>query len=189
MRIRAAALGLLLATAAACPLQAQNAREGFWASVGFGYGSAGLDCTDCTGERVNGTGLFLRLGSSSNARMLVGAELNRWTRHENNADVAFTSLMGLIQFYPVERAGFFLNAGTGFSRSHFEYPIVEVVRHAVGIELGAGYDIPISPRLFITPFALSMRAFGGGTTRFNGSRVGEQVNPDFYQLGFSLTWH
>lgn len=185
----ASAVGLALVVAACGPLRAQSAREGFWMSLGLGYGSAGLDCNDCTDQREDGSGFYLRLGGSPTPRMRIGADINAWHRSRNRTEVTFASVIGLLQLYPAERAGLFLNLGAGVTTATFEFPIVDVENKGVGVELGGGWDIGIGARFAITPFALYVNAFGGGRTRFNNVEIDEEINPDYLLFGLGFTWH
>jgi len=73
----------------ATPAAAQHAqvREGFWAGVGAGWGSMGLNCDGCDGVDRTGsyTGYFA-LGGTLRPSLLLGAEFNGWDQERGWCD-------------------------------------------------------------------------------------------------------
>ena len=62
-------------------------REGFWFALGGGAGRAEVTCDDCDDEggETGGSG-YVKAGWTLNPRVLVGGELNVWTRREDLGD-------------------------------------------------------------------------------------------------------
>jgi len=190
MRIASVASCLALACLASSPLDAQNVRESLWFSAGGGYGTAATDCEDCTGQRQSGTGFFLRFGGASSPRASLGVEAAIWNHDDEGSKIGISSLFGILQAYPSTVGGLFFGFGLGVSRSHLEFPSIDYVRTAVAVQFGAGYDIAIDRHFAFTPSAFWVKSLGSaGRTQFNGARIDEEVNPDYFQFSLGLSWH
>lgn len=80
--MRASLRGFVLATALAAAssvslvAQQPQTRDGFWFSLGMGYGSLG--CFGCGGGRVGGLSGGLSLGWTVNPRLLLGVGTTGW---------------------------------------------------------------------------------------------------------------
>jgi hypothetical protein len=110
-----ALLAILLATTA----QAQQAqtRQGFWIGGGMGYGSMGLGCSSCAGVGREGsvTGYF-KLGGTLRQNILLGVEMNGWTKSAGTGRVTMGNFSGAAYWYPMPAQGLFLKGGAGYSR-------------------------------------------------------------------------
>ena len=77
--------GLAVTTAWA---QHPQTREGFWIGFGFGYGTAGLTCDDCGSTTREGSASgYVKLGGTLNKSVLLGGEVDAWTKSESGATV------------------------------------------------------------------------------------------------------
>src|SRR5205807_2505553 len=118
-------LGILGVLAVAGPRQvaAQHpqTREGFWIGFGFGYGSAKASCDGCGTSSGNGgvTG-FLKLGGTLSKQVLLGGEVNAWTKSDSGVTTELGNVSAAVYYYPAVKSGFFLKGGLGFStfRAH-----------------------------------------------------------------------
>ena len=135
-------------------------REGFWFGIGGGAGRAEITCDDCDdeGSDIGGSG-YVKAGWTLNPRVLVGGELNVWTRREDLGDtdawLTMYNASATVTFYPSATAGLFVKGGAGVA-----YVDTDVERHnstitidlgsGPGFILGAGYDIRFG-RVALTP--------------------------------------
>src|SRR3989442_15896926 len=84
MRCLAALAVLGLWGASAATAQKPQTRQGFWIGFGFGYGSSNVSCDGCgsSSRESSGSG-FLKLGGTLSPHVLLGGEVNAWTKSEN----------------------------------------------------------------------------------------------------------
>lgn len=135
-------------------------REGFWFGIGAGAGRAEVTCDDCDDEdgETGGSG-YVKAGWTLTPRLLVGGELNVWTRREDLGDtdawLTMYNASATLTFYPSTVAGFFVKGGAGVA-----YLDTDVERRGStitidlgsgpGFLVGAGYDIRLG-RVALTP--------------------------------------
>src|SRR5690606_1999339 len=87
------------------PAPLTQERSGFWANVGFGYGSLG--CQDCDG-REGGLSGGLSLGRTVSDRLLLGIGTTGWTKEVAGERLSVGTLDFRVRFYPVASSGFFI---------------------------------------------------------------------------------
>jgi hypothetical protein len=166
--IRAAPLAalLLVLAAGAAPAQVPY-RGGLWADVGIGPGRLRLTCTTCSAIAVaNGVELTVSVGGAPTHNVLLGVEGQLWTRTTGSLDQRVRSLLAIVQWYPWADAGFFVRAGTGVVQG----PVTPVASGAqpatvqntgIGLDLGAGWDFPVSRHFgFTVQVATHIAALG-----------------------------
>ena len=163
--MRYAALALLMTGLMASPGKAQNpqTREGFWISFGFGVGSLG--CEDCNGdERETGTNFNLRMGGTLSQRLLIGGELNGWTKTEGDATLTVRNIGPVLLFYPSSNGGLFLKGGIGMANTSLDLGSLTIDERGVGITVGLGYDARVGRRFALTPyFDILGSSYDGGS--------------------------
>jgi len=149
-------------------------RQGFWISLGGGVGSAIVKCDDCEGGReISGVG-SLRLGGTLNDRLLLGGEVNLWSKEQSGTTVKLYDMLATLTIYPRPSSGFFFKAGAGVS--FLDSEVINFARFftfdlgtGVGLLAGAGYDLRVRRNVSITPAV----SFWYG--RRGGGRLGELV--------------
>lgn len=181
MRVRLWTVVLLLASAVPAQLSAQQdgsrpqTRRGFWIGLGAGYGSLG--CEDCSDRSGSVSGYF-KLGGTLNQRVLIGGEVNGWTKKESGITFSYTHVSGVVYFYPSARGGFHLKGGAGLASIDIDAgPFGTGNETGAGVILGAGYDARVGRNFSLTPYI----NFMGGTFD-NGSA-------NLIQFGLGATWH
>jgi hypothetical protein len=178
--LRATGICALLALALATTANAQHAqtRQGFWFGGGLGYGSLGTSCDGCADvDREGGLSGYAKLGGTLRQNILLGVELNGWTKDEGPATVTMGNLSGAAYWYPMPAQGLFLKAGAGYSNLRVDDGSVSASDGGFGLLGGLGYDIRAGRNLSITPVA---NWFRGSFT--NGSA-------DVLQFGVGVTAH
>ena len=178
--LRATGICALLALALATTANAQHAqtRQGFWFGGGLGYGSLGTSCDGCASvDREGGLSGYAKLGGTLRQNILLGVELNGWTKDEGPATVTMGNLSGAAYWYPMPAQGLFLKAGAGYSNLRVDDGSVSASDGGFGLLGGLGYDIRAGRNLSITPVA---NWFRGSFT--NGSA-------DVLQFGVGVTAH
>jgi hypothetical protein len=153
-----AAAGFLSATAHA----QQPARQGFWGSVGGGYGTAKLGCSNCGDiSREGSFSGFLVMGGTLSSSLLIGLEVDGWVKTINNDPLRLGGLNGILQWYPAASLGLFVKGGVGlaYARGDLRFPTsVFVDDTGLGYLLGVGFDFPVGSGVAVSPVA----SFYGG---------------------------
>ena len=172
--MRYSALTLLLAAIVAVPGEAQQnpqTREGFWISFGVGYGSLG--CDDCNDERRSGANAYLRMGGTLSQRLLIGGELNGWSKSEGNATLTISNFGPVLLFYPNANGGFFLKGGIGIASTSLDLGTIEIEETGAGLTLGLGYDARVGRKFALTPyFDILTSSYDGGSFNQLAFRLG-----------------
>lgn len=135
------------------PAQAQQnpqTREGFWISFGIGYGSLG--CDDCDDDRRSGTNANLRMGGTLSQRLLIGGEINGWSKTEGDATLTVGNFGPVLLFYPNPNGGLFLKGGIGMANASLDFGTFDVDETGVGITIGIGYDARVGRSFALTPY-------------------------------------
>jgi len=60
---------------------------------------------------------------------------------------------------------------------------------AFGVNLGTGYDVPISRSISLTPFVSAFVASFGSGIKFNGDPVRDDVGLMVIQAGVGVSWY
>jgi hypothetical protein len=155
MRTLLGTLALLLSLGAS-PLAAQHAqtREGFWVGAGMGYGSLGLSCEGCASvDRTGSVSGYVKLGGTLRQNILLGVEMNGWTKSEGAGRVTMGNLSGAAYWYPMANQGLFFKAGGGYSNLSADDGVNSASDGGFGVLGGLGYDIRAGRNLSITPVA------------------------------------
>lgn len=171
-----AVCALLLSAAVTAQAQDAPLRQGLWLGAGIGYGSMGLSCDGCEAldlEREGGFSGYFKLGGTLNPNVLLGMELNGWTKSEGGATVSMGNLSGAAYWYPMTTAGFFVKGGAGYSVLSADDGLSTGSESGFGLLAGLGYDIKVGRNLSITPVANWFRGgFDGGSTNVLQLAVG-----------------
>jgi hypothetical protein len=169
-----------------------SGHDGFTMSFGLGNGSAGVSCTGCATDRNNGLSGYLSMGSAMSRSLVLGGELNGWSKSKNGSDSRIGFLTGYAQWYPSTSNGFFLKPGLGFGSISVEdkttVPSNKLTSSGFAYQMGMGYDFRMSHNFSLTPYA-SYMATTSAKAKFNGTDAGYDLNTNNFQLGVGLTWH
>jgi hypothetical protein len=174
MRLPALALLLIATIGSSSAAQANpQTRQGFWISFGFGFGS--LSCDDCDDREV-GTNGYLRMGGTLSQKLLIGGEINAWTKSDDGATLTVSNFGPALYFYPNPTGGLFLKGGLGLSTISLDLGQFEIEENGVGLTLGLGYDARVGRNFSLTPyFDILTSSYDGGS-----------LNQVAFGLGF--TW-
>lgn len=163
------------------PLAAQTypqTREGFWISFGLGSGSLTFTegCRDCLTHSY-GTSLYLRMGGTLSQRLLLGGEINGWTRpgRRSQGNRYFIidgaqSVGPVLLFYPNPTGAFFLKGGFGLANARFVEPSIgpDHTENGTSLTVGLGWDARLARTFALSPFLdiLSASFDSGSFTTF-----------------------
>jgi len=178
------ALTLTVAFAATLPAQ-QPDRQGFWGSIGGGFGAAKLGCDNCgSTSRENSFAGFLVLGAALTPSVLIGLEVDGWLKTINGDPLRLGAVTGMLQWYPSSSLGLFVKGGAGLSyaRGDLRFPTSVFLDDAgLGYLLGVGFDVPVGSGLAVTPVA---SLYGGNIGDVQNA---EGVDFTVFQLMVALT--
>lgn len=154
--------------------QAQSfSREGVF--VGLGLGAGSLGGANFTG-REGGISGFLRAGRSLNDVIMVGGELEAWSKSEEGVSVTNGAMLAVIYVYLDPSLGLYLKSGLGIATIEIDTGILGSTReNGRSFTLGTGYDFGIGDRLALTPYA-----------RFQINNF-PQNSTNFFALGLGFT--
>lgn len=147
-------VALVCLTAAPAAAQHAQVREGFWISGGIGYGSLDIGCEDCESQRESGVTALLAMGGTTSPSLLLGAELESWTKEVNGVDILFGHLSGVAYWYPQASGGFFVKAGAGVGTLSLDAgPLGDESDTGIALHGSVGYDFRVGRTLSLTPAA------------------------------------
>jgi hypothetical protein len=161
MLLAAAALLLVALPSAA---QRPQTRQGFWISGGPSWGSLDLACDGCETDRETGLTLLLAMGGTLRPNLLLGGELEGWSKEIGGVDLTVGHLSGVVYWYPRPASGLFLKGGAGLALYSVDAgPLGEEDDSGLGLHAGVGYDFRVGRNLSLTPAAgVFWGDFGGG---------------------------
>lgn len=180
----AAALALTPGTLhAQAPRGAPGAPDGFWASAGAGAGWARVSCPVCRNERRLGASGYARAGGTPRPGLLVGGELNVWTRQRGGLRENAGALGVVAYLYPRLDSPLHLKAGAAVTR----YTAGDDVSlDALGVQLGLGYEFRVAGAWWITNYA-NLIASSFGRLTLDGETARDDASLTLFQLGVALT--
>jgi hypothetical protein len=191
--IRVVALTTLCASAALAQSDPQE-HEGFTASFGIGAGSAGVTCSGCDREgRETAPALYLRLGGAYRPNLILGGEINGWSKtSEDQGDegtVTVATIDAFAQWYPDPFAGLFLAGGLGIGTMRVEVKVPGLATLSdqttgLGYHIGVGYDVRLGRSFSLTPYVTIFGTQGGKV-----ESSGKKLDANVAQIGLGLTWH
>ncbi|HPF61484.1 MAG TPA: outer membrane beta-barrel protein [Gemmatimonadales bacterium] len=158
-------------------LAPESIRGGFYIGGGLGAGRESYKFADETGysEPLTKPTFTLRLGGTPDPYVRLGGELFAWANDDFDRTEYFSTLMGVVQFYPIKDGGLWLKGGAGmaFSGQSFDDPqFFDVNETGFGWTVGAGYEAQLSRKVGIGP---SVEFYQGSFTKRNEPTLTERV--------------
>lgn len=132
--------------------QAQSfSREGVFVGVGLGAGSLGG--ANFRG-REGGVSGFVRAGRTLNDVIMIGGEVEAWSKSEEGISVINGAVLVVIYVYLDPSLGLYLKSGLGIATIEVDTGTLGTTRENGGsFTLGTGYDFGIGDRFALTPYA------------------------------------
>jgi len=182
------AAGVLSAAPPARAQQTGPYREGFWIGVGAGWGSAAIACSSCPSQRrVGSVATTLRMGGTLTRQLLLGGELNAWSRNHSGITETVGDMSVVLYFYPTITGTVFLKGGIGIVIYNADAsPRLE--SGGGGVNVGVGMDLYLGRKFSLTPYASFVGALNGNL-RIGGEDTGVAAKPNLFLVGVAATWH
>lgn len=163
-------------------------REGMWYGLGAGVGWDRLACDICAGDRIGGLSGYLQAGGTLQPDWLLGAELKFWNKGDELVDQLLGAFSIVALWYPNPARPFHVKGGFGYLALRAEDGENTLSTTSFGPQVGVGYDLPIGPRVSVTPYASWMITPFGDLT-FNDTKIRGGVRSTLLQLGIGVTHH
>lgn len=163
MTVRAAALILLaLAPPTGAGSVHPHVREGVWAGLGLGAGSARVTlASGAVSDNLGGTAFDVGLGVALGPAWLLGARATAWYRRLETQTTFLGSSLLVGTWFP-RGGGWFGELGAGVGHVRFETGGVD--REAgLALHAGAGYEWRLTPGFAFAPRMEIARIAPGGT--------------------------
>ena len=150
-------------------------RQGFWFTLGLGYGSLG--CEDCS-SRDGGLSGGLTIGGTISPKLLIGVGTSGWSKSEGGTTLSVGTLDARLRFYPSTMGRFFLTGGLGVGTISADVGgYGSDAESGLGAILGLGYDFRIGSNSSLTAF-------------WNGVGIKtDNSDANFSQIGIGITFH
>ena len=184
---RGLAIGLALMSLPAAA-SAQTARDGQWLGVGLGGGLDQVACDACAGTPKSGLTGYVRFGGTLSERLLLGAEVDLWTRGDDGIRQYLGALNAIALLYAGPEARFHIKLGVGIVSFRAAEDGDALTAFTFGASGGIGHDFRINDTLSLTPFASLMLA-PFADLEFNGELASGGATLGLLQAGLGLTWH
>jgi hypothetical protein len=182
-----------LASASAASAAHPQERHGFWITLGGGVGSAQISCDDCPSDRETDVVGHVALGGTLNEHLLVGADINLWSKEQEGVTVNLYNALATLTIYPQASSGFFLKAGAGLSFADNDLregstTITLDFGNGLGLVAGAGYDVRVGRNISITP-AVSYWYGRHGDVKFMGETIFGNWKHNVVDFTVGVTFH
>jgi len=182
-------VAVLLLFASVLEAQHPQVRKGFWIGFGIGYGSAKPSCDGC--GTLNSEGSWtghLRLGGTMSPHVLLGGDVDVWTKSDSGATLSLGNVTAAVYYYPTPASGLFLKGGLGGSAFNGDSNGPSADGAGYGFTLGAGYDLRVGTNISLTPVANLMWGHVGDI-KSNGSVVITGWKQTIFEFGLDVTFH
>jgi hypothetical protein len=161
-------------------------RHGFFASLGFGYGSAQINCDQCTSDRGSNVSGILRIGGTLSPHVRLGLESTGWYNTSDFVDSKIELLSAVLYYYPSISNNLWIKGGGGYAHTRVSDNFNELSQDGAGITFGVGYDLPFGRSNFVlVPYAAYVKQVSGKID-FNGNHTDVSSNANIFQLGVGL---
>jgi hypothetical protein len=156
-----------------------HTRQGWYAGLGFGAGSAELTAEGESSGRSGGAAGTIRVGYAFNPRMALGFESNLWFKSQDDIDFTLSTYTAAFSFFPAE--GLVLRAGIGGGDADAEVSsgstTVTTTESGLGLTAGVAYE-----------FRLARRFAAGPQVDFNYMNL-DSFDANFIDFGFEFNWY
>ena len=188
IRVLVSFLGLAGFAVTTAWAQHPQTREGFWIGFGFGYGTAGLTCDACGSTTREGSASgYVKLGGTLNKSVLLGGEVDAWTKSESGATVTLGNVSAAAYLYPAPQTGFFFKGGVGYANLRVSNSGTATA-NGFGFVVGAGYDIRVGRNISLTPVA-NFYWGGDGDLKESGTTIDTGYKHNVFDFGLGITFH
>ena len=191
------AVWIVLAALATGPLAAQQPRaplnnSGLWLGGGAGLGWARVGCRICDANRGHSLSAYGHVGFPMSPRLILGGEVEMWrqnARPDQNRPATewMIAYSAVLFWYPSSRYPYYLKSGFGLVTYRIHDDTDRLTSSALGPQIGAGWEFPITSHIAIVPYANFLFASTGAEVKFNGQQVLDQASLELFQFGVGVS--
>src|SRR6266705_253721 len=162
--------------------------ESFWLRAGIGPTWLRVSCSICRSDRGTGVSAYVAIGGSAGRRALVGAEATGRFKRDGSVRETNWSFSAVSFFYPnPRRRELFWKVGAGVQLYRLEDGTDVLTASPFGVQVGIGWELPLSRTLRWVPSATLHVASWGGPLKFNGAASVGDLALTMVQLGVGVT--
>jgi hypothetical protein len=193
--VRVLLVGLsLLATATSAAAQQSGYRRGFWLGLGGGPGYGRGVCGVCLTTQDAGLAGEIRVGGTISKHLLAGVEGTGWRHNGATTERWLAMASAVATWFPLPDLGLHAKAGVGGYWYEEEDAVTRLASQGMALQLGIGYDIPLTRVVGLTPFASVVKSGFGNPSRLDKATGFKQplfsdLTVKFVHLGLAITLH
>jgi len=109
--------GASVAPATAQAAGARRQTEGFYGSIGVGYGSLSVTCTDCESNNTNSMSFYAGAGGTLSQKWRLGAEYDMWRKSEDGFTLSVGYFLANATLYPSANNDLWIKFGAGYTNA------------------------------------------------------------------------
>ena len=182
------ALALLGLAPRVAPAQRGSPRaESFWFSAGIGPTWLRVSCEICRSDRGTGVSGYIAIGGSGGRGVLVGAEATGRFKREGGVRETVWGFGAVAHWFPSTRRRLYWKAGAGVQLYRIEDGTDVLTASPFGVQVGVGWELPLSRRYRWVPSATLHIASVGGGLKLNGASSVNDVSLTMLQVGIGVT--
>ena len=172
--------------------QLANSRRGVWLGLGAGTAGGKATCSVCDATRGMGPAGQIRLGGTVSRSVLASVEATGWRKKGVPVDRSLAMISAVGTLYPVRELGLHLKAGLGGYSYVEEDAVTKLTSQGLALQVGVGYDVAITPRVGLAPFATLITSGSGNPARLDKASGFKQplfsdLSLVLFQVGLALT--
>jgi autotransporter-like protein len=164
--------------------------HGPWFGGGLGTASARVNCEICANDRNGGLSGYLTGGLTIARGLRAGAEVAGWFDTTDEVKQSLALYGASLYWNPQPTGAWYLKGGLGLLHYHADTnnnPDDDPLSaSAAALQLGGGYDVRASRRLWFTPFANLIVSTSGNLT--SGNTIVTDASFSLLQFGAGVTW-
>jgi hypothetical protein len=169
------------------PRRSATGTESFWVSAGVGPTWLRASCSICRSNRGTGVSGYVAIGGSAGRRTLVGAEATGRFKRDGSVRETNWSFSAVTYWYPSpRRRQLYWKVGAGVQLYRLEDGQDVLTASPFGVQVGIGWELPLSRRLRWVPSATVHVASWGGGLKFNGATSVGDLALTMVQVGVGV---
>ncbi|HKC39455.1 MAG TPA: hypothetical protein VKC15_07960 [Gemmatimonadales bacterium] len=161
--------------------------ESFWLSAGVGPTWLRVSCNICRSNRGTGVSGYVAIGGSGGRGVLVGAEATGRFKREGSVRETVWGFGAVAHWFPSPRRRLYWKIGAGVQLYRIEDGQDVLTASPFGVQVGIGWELPLSRRYRWVPSATVHIASLGGGLKLNGASSVNDIALTMVQLGIGVT--
>jgi hypothetical protein len=127
------------------------------------------------------------MGGTLNRHVLLGGEINAWSRADSGVTETVGDMAAVLYWYPSATGTLYLKGGVGVA-IYTANTSPKLESAGLGVNVGVGVDLYLGRKFSLTPYASFLTALSGNL-KVGGTDTGIGVKPNLFQVGVAVVWH